>query len=479
MSTSPSALAAWRAKLRRWSKPPRRLTFTRAGKFFMAITLVMGAGALNTGNNLLFLILGMMISAIIASGIASEAVLRRLQLERHPPERLWADTPSIGHFVVHNPRGYPSYNIEAIERRATCTEGPFAGGRAGGRDVPWWKFWVPDLFGDDHYLAIARLAYVGADDHARTTATYTFGARGIYRSWGMRLATRFPFGLFHKVSDLEDPRDFVVFPTPRAAPQWQAQLAARFGDAQSAQAGPGQEYFGLRAWRPGEDKRAISWKRSAKREGFVVRETERQERRALMFTLINRAPAPQPTPSHHARFEQALGELTWLLETLSGQGHQLGLRTLDVHLGLGQGPGHLDRMLGCLAVTSLYGQDQAPAQPAGYVGQEAAQVALSFGPPGLGRPASLGAWGVSEGGRLQARHEMLLYGGALLASAAVAWELGAGMSLVVGAGFFAAALSSRYGWGLRVPAGIWKHANFGGVGRHDRAGGELTRERVT
>ena len=46
---------------------PRKLKFTREGKYFLGITLGVGFAAINTGNNLLYLLLGMMLSLIIVS----------------------------------------------------------------------------------------------------------------------------------------------------------------------------------------------------------------------------------------------------------------------------------------------------------------------------------------------------------------------------------------------------------------------------
>ena len=46
------------------------------------MTFLVGFGAINTGNNLLYLLLGMMLGLIIVSGVMSEAMLRRLWGER-------------------------------------------------------------------------------------------------------------------------------------------------------------------------------------------------------------------------------------------------------------------------------------------------------------------------------------------------------------------------------------------------------------
>src|SRR5215831_11538964 len=79
--------------LRRWTnawsrmRPPRRLKFTREGKFFVGITLGVGFAAINTANNLLYLLLGMLLALIVVSGIMSELSLRDLTVVRRLPLR--------------------------------------------------------------------------------------------------------------------------------------------------------------------------------------------------------------------------------------------------------------------------------------------------------------------------------------------------------------------------------------------------------
>jgi len=43
----------------------RRLVFTRAGRWYTALTIGIGLAAINTGNNLLFLVLGLLLASII------------------------------------------------------------------------------------------------------------------------------------------------------------------------------------------------------------------------------------------------------------------------------------------------------------------------------------------------------------------------------------------------------------------------------
>jgi len=382
---APSSLEAFRQRMRRMMRPPRRLAFTRAGKFFMLLTLAVGAGALNTGNNLLFLLLGMMLSAIIASGILSEAILRKLWLERRAPHRIFANRAAAGSFKLSNPRSYLSINIEISERNATCEIGPMAGEEIGHKDVPAYKFWIPDAFDGDDYVAIARMPELNAGESKQVQALYNFPSRGRYKSPGMRLATRFPFGIFHKIVEVDQERDFIVFPEPSPADDWAADVAARFGDIARNRAGSGEEYFGLRDWREGEDRRQIHWKSSARRGSFVVRESEEQEQRAVEIVLLHATGHQSEAPPYMKEaFEEGLRKTVGLLESLVAQRYRVALRTLDGATDAGEGINHLDRMLHQLATLELH-QGTPNALPAtrvtsgGPLRNDVARVGIGFG----------------------------------------------------------------------------------------------------
>ena len=54
--------------------------FTRRGALFVLIIMVLAFSALNTGNNLLILILATLMAALIVSGIVANLVLHNLQV---------------------------------------------------------------------------------------------------------------------------------------------------------------------------------------------------------------------------------------------------------------------------------------------------------------------------------------------------------------------------------------------------------------
>ena len=236
-STPAPAAPSFRERWRRMTRPPRRLTFTRAGKFFMLMTLGVGLGALNTGNNLLFLLLGMMLSAIIASGILSEAVIRKTRAERRLPRRLFARRAGGGSFTLRNNKPQLALNLEVTEQRPLSMSGPAAGERLGRDDDPFWKFWVSDDFTDSRYVAIGRAPMMDGMSRQELSTRYTFPTRGRFQLPGLRIATRFPFGFFHKVLERDEVTEVTVFPEPHDAEDWVGEVAAKFGDIARNRAG--------------------------------------------------------------------------------------------------------------------------------------------------------------------------------------------------------------------------------------------------
>src|SRR5437868_7287617 len=77
---------------------------TRAGVVYVLVTLVIGIAALNTGNNLLYIVVATMLAAILVSGLVSALILRWLELEVRLPEQVFAGRTVLGRIVVRNTR---------------------------------------------------------------------------------------------------------------------------------------------------------------------------------------------------------------------------------------------------------------------------------------------------------------------------------------------------------------------------------------
>ena len=259
----------WRRRLR----PPRRLSFTREGKYFVGITIGVGFAAINTGNNLLYLLLGMMLSLIIASGVMSELSLRDLVVSRQPPPRIHARRPFLmGIGLSNGKRRLPSFSIE-----------------------------VEDLVGNRSLDKKCYFLKLPPGRLQHTSYRHTFSRRGRYTYSGFRLSTKFPFALFRKSRVVAAPGEVIVYPQlaqlGHAAPP-RARVAGT--EARGAKGRQG-DFHGLREFRDGDDPRDIHWRSSARHGRTMVREHEEESARRVTLLLDNALPEGELCPDELAK----------------------------------------------------------------------------------------------------------------------------------------------------------------------------------
>ncbi len=85
---------------------------SRAGKLFVAFTLAVGFAAVNTGNNMLFLLVSMMLALMILSGLAALVNLQSLQVELMPQQLLTVGTWGHLQFRIRNPRPWAVWLLQ-------------------------------------------------------------------------------------------------------------------------------------------------------------------------------------------------------------------------------------------------------------------------------------------------------------------------------------------------------------------------------
>ncbi len=238
-------------------RPPRRLKFTREGKFFVGITLGVGFAAINTANNLLYLLLGMLLALIVVSGVMSELSLRDLTVVRRLPLRAQVGRAHLVEIEVFNHKGrVPSYAIEVEDLRA----GQPADKRC-------------------FFLKISpKSAQVAA---YRRTPT----RRGRDVHVGFRIATRFPFGLFEKSREVPAEGELVIYPAVDAVTLPGPTAGRSPGTESTIGRGHGEEFIGLKLMRQGEDPRDIHWRKTAAMGQMVMRERARETRPDVTLSL--------------------------------------------------------------------------------------------------------------------------------------------------------------------------------------------------
>src|SRR5437016_14525402 len=86
-----------------WLAWPRRTLWpTRDGWWCLGAALGLGFAAINTGNNLFYLLVSMLLGLIIVSGVLSEQSIRRVRVEPALPAELFAGQAAlVAARVVH------------------------------------------------------------------------------------------------------------------------------------------------------------------------------------------------------------------------------------------------------------------------------------------------------------------------------------------------------------------------------------------
>lgn len=333
-------MSIW-TRLRRRFRPPRRLSFTREGKIIVILSVGVGFAAINTGNNLLYLLLGWLLSFIIASGILSEITLRALTVERRPPPRIHAGEPFLMEVVIKN--GKPNRASYSIE--------------------------VEDLQGKTPLDKRCYFLKVPESKTQRTSYRHTFVRRGLYTLTGYRIATKFPFVLFRKSRDVEAPLELVVYPARVPVPRPPPRAVTR-GDAIAERLGRRGEFFGLREHRAGDDRRDVHWKSSARSGRLLVREYEDELARRVVIGVDNALPEDAReavsdgalTPAHEAQVsavERAISTAFSLATTYLEAGWTVELVARGNHVPPGTGRMHEAKIARALALLPYVGDEIA------------------------------------------------------------------------------------------------------------------------
>lgn len=245
-ASAPSQMSILKLGKDNWT----RTSPTKQGLTFIAISLFVGFAAINTGNNLLYLTFGIMMSFVVASGILSMINLSRIEASVEPTGDLFALSPATLKFSLTNLKSLiPSYslNIEFDDR----------------------KSYIP---------------YMPPKAEVKASLRYAFGNRGWNKIPEARLSTRFPFGFFKKWIKIDlGENQILVYPKVDNVDAECSGVNEGSGDTEHEKTGFGFDLRSIKEFKDGDNPRLIHWKTTAKRGRLMVREMEDEEIRGAVI----------------------------------------------------------------------------------------------------------------------------------------------------------------------------------------------------
>jgi uncharacterized protein (DUF58 family) len=298
---------------------------TRVGILYVLSTLLIGIAALNTGNNLLYIIVAAMLAAIVVSGIVSALVLRDLELEVRLPDHVFARKPVLGRILLHNPRRWlPSFSIQVVPSKKK-------------KAIKKW-LWEPTTFGfppkrppEQQWVRLpdrrvrrivnegnipgifegfAYFPYVAPGSELSADLELRFQRRGHYTEEGFGLSTRFPFAFLTKTRRVPLTRSVLVYPAVEPTDEFLDILPMITGEFETFVRGRGYDLYRIREYMPEDTARHVDWKATAKSGTLKVREFSREDERKLRLIFDNPAPGVL-APEAYERAVALAASLAW------------------------------------------------------------------------------------------------------------------------------------------------------------------------
>jgi uncharacterized protein (DUF58 family) len=278
----------------RWLGYKMEYKVTREGWLYILGIILISLAALNTGNNLLFLILASLIAIILMSGVLSSITLSGVAMRLELPEHIFAGQPVRGSIELENEKlTLPSFSLR-VEAVTAKNASPAA------------ILETPVYF-----------PYLAKRGRAQQTVPISFPARGLYRQDAFRIVTRFPFGFLQKAHRLTLRTEALVYPSVEPTREFLEVLPGLQGAMESLAKGRGQDLYALRDYVPTDSARHVHWKASARLGSLMVREFAREDETRVLLVLdphvfaTTSGEAPQTSADHFERAVTLCAGVAW------------------------------------------------------------------------------------------------------------------------------------------------------------------------
>ncbi len=257
--------------------------FTRRGAFFVLVVVLVALSSLNTGNNLLILVLSTLMAAMIVSGLISNLVLYELRIVLRAPDAIHAGQKAVFMLTLENLKHrFPSFALKLKSRK--------------GEDA--------EQEGTDFFVQEKMFPFIKAGGTLSLPLTCGFERRGIYPVTGFEVRTTFPFGFFSRGREIKASGSIVVYPRLRNVTQLLLLYPYLDGTQEQNRRGTGGSLYNIRSYQTGDEARHVHWKSTAKLDRLMVRDLSAEEDQPVSIAFSTYLPIL--TPAARSAFETAV-----------------------------------------------------------------------------------------------------------------------------------------------------------------------------
>ena len=289
----------------RWLIYEINYKLTREGGVYITAIFIIALAALNTGNNLLYIILSSLLAGILVSGAVSRMVLTGIELSLELPEHIFAQRPVLATVTLSNRKlTLPSFSllVSGTERK---------NGKKKSAAPPRRVLDQPVYF-----------PYIPRNKQSTQQVEFLFPRRGRYAQDAFNVSSKFPFGFLLKTRKLQAASEVIVYPPVQPTEEFYEILPLISGELESYFRGRGHDLYTIRDFQPGDPARHLDWKASAKAQTLKVREFAREDERRVELIFDNFLPRESMGADAQARFERGVSFcacLAWHFNEIDAQ----------------------------------------------------------------------------------------------------------------------------------------------------------------
>ena len=277
---------------------------TSSGFIYIIITIVISVAAINTGNNLLYLISSLMLALMALSGFASLINLFFLNISLSSPQEIFAETPARFDLIMEK-----SFGSSFFLRCET-------------------------IFG------LILLPYLKKS--TERSLWLRFPKRGKVIIDEMKVHSGFPLGFFRRFKRCPIGLEVLVFPRPISSALLPVTGGLHGNEriSDSLFGETGDELKELRDYRCSDPLKWVDWKATARRDRMVVREFYHLEGDSLIIDLSRKT----------GSWEKRLSEACYLVLEAYKRKLSVALKLPDQQIDLGDSKTHKRTLLDALAL---------------------------------------------------------------------------------------------------------------------------------
>jgi uncharacterized protein (DUF58 family) len=230
---------------------------TREGWIYLGAVAIVVFAAVNTANNLLYMVLSALLAVLTLSGFLSRLNFRLLQFDVRTPTHCFAGEPfEVAVQAVNEKRLFPSFSLNVQPDAESAFRFP------------------------DFYIPLAppqgRISQSGQG---------TLGRRGLYSMTKIAVRSRYPFGFFAKGRDYAVDAQCICYPPIIPLEQMNLSVLDIQGRNQRFERGPGYDLYTIRDYVPSDSARHVHWKASAKTATLKTREYAAEDSRRIVLAF--------------------------------------------------------------------------------------------------------------------------------------------------------------------------------------------------